>query len=85
MAQVTVYTLNHCPYCKWVKELLTRKGVSFIEIDVTDDADLREKIALASGQKTAPQIFIDGKPIGGYEEVKKLSERGALDRLVFGS
>lgn len=85
MARVMVYTLNHCPYCKWVRKLLTRKGISFVEIDFTDDEALREKIALKSGQKSAPQVFIDDKSIGGYQEVKRLSETGELDRLMLRS
>ena len=64
MARVIVYTLNYCPYCTWVKQLLTERGVKFQEIDITDNDELREEVKQKSGRITAPQVFINNKPIG---------------------
>lgn len=83
MAKVEVYTTEYCPYCVRAKALLTRKGVAFEEIDVTDDPTLRAKmVELAGGRRTVPEIFINGKIVGGYDELRALEERGALDALL---
>ncbi len=83
MARVEVYTTEYCPYCVRAKSLLTRKGVAFEEIDVTDDPALRAKmVELAGGRRTVPEIFINGKIIGGYDELRALEERGELDPLL---
>ena len=79
---MVVYTLNYCPYCYRVKELLKKKGIAFEEIDFTDDDRLREEIAKKSGQETAPQVFVNGKPIGGYAEVRRLDEQGLLEKMI---
>lgn len=81
MAKVTVYTTQWCPYCVRAKALLQHKGIAFEEIDVADD-QLREAMIAASGRRTVPQIFIDGTPIGGFEELRALDEQGKLDRLL---
>jgi glutaredoxin 3 len=82
MATVVVYTTQYCPFCVQAKALLTRKGVPFEEIDVSDDDVLRTKMVETSGRRTVPQIFIDGRPIGGYEELRALDDDGELDRLL---
>lgn len=86
MAKVQVYTTNYCPYCFRAKALLQHKGVAFEEIDVTDDQALREKmVKLAGGRRTVPEIFIDGKIIGGYDELRALEDEGKLDELLAAS
>jgi glutaredoxin 3 len=82
MAKVLMYTAPQCPYCVGAKALLQRKGVSFEEIDVGTDATLREKMIEESGRRTVPQIFINGVPIGGFEELRTLDQDGQLDRLL---
>jgi glutaredoxin 3 len=65
------------------KSLLKRKGVAFEEIDVSDDYALREKmIELSGGRRTVPEIFINGKIIGGYDELRALEVEGGLDPLL---
>lgn len=83
MARVEVYTTPYCPYCVQAKSLLKRKGVAFEEIDVSDDYALREKmIELSGGRRTVPEIFINGKIIGGYDELRALEVEGGLDPLL---
>jgi glutaredoxin 3 len=83
VAKVEVYTTEYCPYCVRAKSLLMRKGVAFEEIDVTDDPSAREKmVELAGGRRTVPEIFINGKIIGGYDELRALEDQGALDALL---
>lgn len=68
-AKVVVYTTGYCPYCRAAKDFLRSKGVAFEEIDVGDDEKLREQLVRMSGQETVPQIFADGRSIGGYEDL----------------
>lgn len=77
MSKVTIYTTNYCPYCHAAKSLLTSKNVKFEEIDVTDDDALREKLVkMSGGRETVPQIFADGKNIGGYTELVAYFQSG---------
>lgn len=82
MAQVTIYTTLVCPFCVRAKRLLDHKSVVYDEVDVSYDAALREKMIAESGRRTVPQIFIDGTPIGGYEELQSLEDRGELDPML---
>ena len=82
MAQVRIYTTSYCPYCRAAKALLRKKAVQFEEIDVTDDRQLRAEMEKLSRRMTVPQIFIDGKPIGGYDDAQELDASGELDRLL---
>jgi len=82
MAQVVIYTTNYCPYCTGAKALLRSKNVKFEEIDVTHDAEKRAEMERLSQRWTVPQIFIDGKPIGGYDDARQLDAAGELDRLL---
>jgi glutaredoxin 3 len=85
MAEVTLYTTMLCPYCHRAKALLKKKGVSFMEIDVSGDPDKRsEMVSRSGGRQTVPQIFIDGRHVGGSEELAVLDQKGELDRLLAG-
>lgn len=83
MAKVQVYTTTYCPFCTRAKVLLMSKGVAFEEIDVTDDDELRQRmVQLAGGRRTVPEIFINDKIIGGYDELRALESKGELDGLL---
>ena len=83
MAKVEIYTTSYCPFCIRAKSLLQRKGIAFTEIDVSDDDGMREKmIELSGGRRTVPEIFINGKIVGGYDELSALDARGELDELL---
>ena len=82
MSEIIIYTADYCPYCKAAKEFLKAKGVAYQEIDITHDQEKRRDIASRSGQKTVPQIFINGKSIGGYSDLKALDEKGELAPLL---
>jgi glutaredoxin 3 len=83
MTSVEIYTQQYCPYCHWAKELLTRKGVEFREIDVTADRQMRqEMVARANGGSTVPQIFIGATHVGGCDQLYALEEGGKLDALL---
>jgi glutaredoxin 3 len=83
VATVRIYSTVYCPFCIRAKALLKNKGVDFEEIDVTDDRELREKmVELAGGRRTVPEIFINGRIIGGYDELRALEMKGELDTLL---
>ena len=82
MALVEVYTKSDCVFCHLAKELLRVKGVDFREIDVTNDPIRREEIRKKSGRQTIPQIFVNGKAIGGYDDLKALENQGNLNDLL---
>lgn len=82
MAHVELYTTPSCPYCVMAKRLLREKGVDFQEIDVATDPDKRKWLVEATGQRTVPQVFIGGKPYGGYTDIASLDKKGELDPLL---
>lgn len=83
MKPVEIYTSPLCGYCHAAKRLLTQKGVSFTEIDVSRDADERAKMMeRANGRHTVPQIFIGDTHVGGYDDMAALDRTGKLDPLL---
>jgi glutaredoxin 3 len=78
MKSVSVYTTTYCGFCVAAKNLLKTKGIPFEEIDVTNDPAARQDIAQRSGKRTVPQIFIGDESIGGFVELKALSDKGEL-------
>ena len=85
MQKVIIYTTNYCPYCFGAKALLRSKNVEFEEIDVTDDPARRIEMERLSRRRTVPQVFIEGQPVGGFDDIRRLDAAGELDRLLKGS
>jgi glutaredoxin 3 len=81
-ASVLIYLTDWCPFCQRAKALLTKKKANFTEIDVDDRPDLRSWLVSASGQRTVPQVFINGQPVGGFTDLEGLDRQGKLDRLL---
>ncbi len=82
--EVTVYTSDWCPYCRRAKDLLTRKNVSFSEINVEDEPRAREEMIARSNRRTVPQIFIGDRHVGGCDDLFELDGSGELDRILQG-
>ena len=83
MAQIEVYTKAFCPYCTRAKRLLDAKGADFREIDVTmDRTGFEAMVDRANGRRTVPQVFIDGKHVGGSDDLAALDAKGELDALI---
>ena len=82
MARVEIYTTPSCPFCVRAKRLLQARGITYDEIDVAGDPELRADLVQRTGRRTVPQIFIDGEPIGGFEELAALDASTRLTNLV---
>jgi glutaredoxin 3 len=81
-ARVVVYLKRGCFFCAGVMELLEDKGVAFQTIQVDGRAELRRWLEEASRRHTVPQLFINGAPVGGFEELMALDREGKLDELL---
>jgi glutaredoxin 3 len=83
MATIEIYTKVFCPFCTRAKALLDQKQAAFEEHDITMDSTLRAAmIERAGGRTTVPQIFIDGRHIGGSDDLAALDAQGGLDPLL---
>ena len=79
---VTMYSTRLCPYCIRAKALLESKNVNYTDIGVDAQPALRREMMQRSGRRTVPQIWIDDRHIGGYDELALLERRGELDGLL---
>ena len=83
MAEVVIYTRDFCYYSDAARDLLTRKGVVFKEINATGNRELRnEMIERANGGSTFPQVFIGDTHVGGCDELYALEDQGKLDAML---
>lgn len=83
MARVEIYITRWCPYCFAARSLLDRKGVEYEVIDVGEAPERRaEMTQRAMGRRTVPQVFIDGKPVGGSDDIHALDRAGKLDAML---
>ena len=83
MATVEIYTKPTCGFCHMAKRLLNAKGIRFAEVNISAQPNRRaEMIQRANGGSTVPQIFVDGKHIGGCDDLMALERGGKLDALL---
>jgi glutaredoxin 3 len=83
VAKVELYVKSTCPYCIRARQLLDGKGVAHDDYAVDMGGPKKdEMIQRAGGRTTVPQIFIDGRHIGGCDDLMALESRGKLDELL---
>jgi len=82
LMRIQVYTTAWCGFCERAKALLDERGIPYEEIRVDHDPAFRARLLDLTGRWTVPQIIIDGKPVGGYVELRELDRRGFLDELA---
>ncbi|RUN77264.1 glutaredoxin 3 [Sphingomonas sp. TF3] len=83
MPKIEIYTKAFCPYCSRALKLLASKGVTPEEYDITMGGPKRaEMLERANGGTTVPQIFIDGRHVGGSDDLAALERAGELDALL---
>ncbi|ERH53757.1 glutaredoxin [Ectopseudomonas chengduensis] len=82
MQAVTLYTTAYCPYCINAKALLTRRGVTYEEIDVSHSPERMAEMLQRSKRRSVPQIFIGEHHVGGFDDLAALERGGELDALL---
>ncbi len=82
MPDVVIYLTPACPYCTRARQLLDRKGVNYALIDVSGSSRLWSEMTRLSQRDTVPQIFVDDRHIGGYDNMVALDMDGELDKLL---
>ena len=83
MQKVVIYTKKDCPYCKDAKALLEKKGIKYQEIsDVDKNPDKLTEMIRLSNRRSMPQIFINNKSVGGFDDLSELATSGELDTLL---
>ncbi len=81
MAKIVMYTTGICPYCVAAKNLLKSRGFSWEEVRVDSDSVQRDEMVKRSGRRSVPQIFIDERHIGGYDDLLEFDRKGGLSEL----
>lgn len=77
MSEIVIYTKDWCGYCRAAKQLLSKLGYAYSEVDVTYDRErFDEMVRLADGRQTVPQIFVNGRGIGGFTDLYRLVDSG---------
>jgi glutaredoxin 3 len=82
MPNILIYTTKICPYCVMAKRLLDKKGVSYTEINVDGEPQLREEMMRKTNRRTVPQIYIGDFHVGGFDELYALEKDSKLDELL---
>ena len=82
MPKIVIYTTASCPYCVNAKKLLDSKALKYSEVAIDTDQIKRDEMMKLSGRRTVPQIFINDKPIGGFDALSALNSSGQLDVLI---
>jgi len=83
MPKILMYTSAVCPYCMNAERLLRSKGVETIEkIRIDLQPELRQEMMEKTGRRTVPQIYIDDRHIGGFDDLRALDLAGGLDPLL---
>ena len=81
--KITIYSKSTCPACDLAKKILTDKKAHFKEIVLDDKPEEYQKLKNSTGWQTVPQIFIDGKMIGGCSDLLDLEKANKLDKMIY--
>jgi len=82
MNNIIVYTSTHCGYCFAAKSLLSKKGIPYEEVNLSESPEMRQEIMEKWGWRTVPLIIINDKLIGGFRELASLESRNKLDSYL---
>ena len=83
MAHVVMYSTAVCPYCVAAERLLKQRGVEQIEKILIDrEPGRREEMMTRTNRRTVPQIYIDDRHIGGFDDLSALDREGGLVPLL---
>jgi glutaredoxin 3 len=82
MKEVTIYESSQCPYCRKAKALLDKKGIKYNTIRTEFGTPEIQALMDRTKMRTVPQIFIGDTLIGGFDDLKALSDNGKLDDML---
>jgi glutaredoxin 3 len=82
MPRIEMYTTAGCGYCVAAQNLLKSKGLDYAEIRIDTDPARREEMLARAQQRTVPQIFVNDRLVGGYDELVAAERSGELARLI---
>lgn len=82
MPDIKIYSTAVCPYCVAAKNFLKQRGQTWDEIRIDLDPEVRKRIVEQTGRTSVPQIFIDGRHIGGFDDMVALDRAGGLAPLL---
>ncbi|NQU49074.1 MAG: glutaredoxin 3 [Planctomycetes bacterium] len=83
MAKIEIYSKDTCPYCKNAKALLASLGAKYEEINLTEQPErVQEMLDRSGGRTTVPEIFINDKLIGGFDDLMAVHRKGDLKVML---
>ena len=83
MPRISMYCTAVCPYCVAAERLIKSKGIAEIEkIRIDLQPERRTEMMERTGRRTVPQIYIDDRHVGGFDDLAALDAAGGLDPLL---
>jgi glutaredoxin 3 len=82
--RVVVYTTDPCGFCRQAKTLLTSRGITYTEVNLSKNPEGRADLVNRTGQMTFPQVLVGERAIGGFRELLEADRDGTLDSLLDG-
>ena len=76
--QVVLFSTDSCTFCAHAKSLLSKRGVPFEEVNLSEHPELQAELAEVTGLTSFPQIVVDGEPLGGYNALRAADRSGEL-------
>ncbi len=76
--RITLYSTTYCTYCLAAKRLLNERKIEFEEINLSGDDAQITTVKSSYGHSTVPIILLDGKLIGGFDELSEWDRKGQL-------
>jgi len=77
-SRVILFSTQSCTYCEHAKSLLSKRGVAFEEVDLSEHPELQAELTEVTGLNSYPQIVVDGEPLGGLNELRAAEKNGVL-------
>lgn len=82
MTHIQVYSKSYCPFCSMTKATLRDLGLSFDELEVTNNGSLQREMYKRSKRRTVPQIFINNHHVGGNDDLQIALRNGTLTEIL---
>ena len=83
MPRISMYCTAVCPFCVAAERLIKSKGIAEIEkIRIDLQPERRTEMMERTGRRTVPQIYIDDRHVGGFDDLAALDAAGGLDPLL---